>query len=65
MPQRATPKTKHYLPSQFIKCEICGQDYYSGYKMKHEGSQRHLWCVEAITKHTQKLEKIIDSLIST
>lgn len=64
MPQRATPKTKYYAPSQFIECEVCGQSYYSGYKQKHESSQRHMWCVEAITKHTQKFHKIIGGLIS-
>lgn len=64
MPQRSTPKSKHYAPSAFIECDICGQSYYSGYKQKHEASQRHTWCLNAVNKHMNKFQKVMSGLIS-
>lgn len=64
MPQRTTPKTKQYIPSAFIECEICGQSYYSGYKHKHESSQRHILCQNAINRHLQKFQKLMSNVIS-
>lgn len=62
MPQRPTPKTKHYAPSDFIECEICGQQYYSGYKQKHEASKRHVLCFDAVSRHMAKFRNIMTSV---
>lgn len=62
MPQRPTPKTKSYIPREFIECEICGQSYYAGYKQKHEGSERHTLCVNAINKYLKNFSHQVKDL---
>lgn len=61
MPIRSTPKTKYYAPSKIVKCDVCGQEYYSGYKTKHETSQRHMWCLEALQKYISNIKQFLSS----
>lgn len=55
MPPRTIYKSKDYKPRPFICCDVCGQEFYAGFKEKHESSQRHVWCLNAILKFKSNL----------
>lgn len=62
MPPRTIYKSKDYKPRPFICCEICGQEFYAGFKEKHETGQRHIWCQTAVDNFKSALFSKIQEL---
>jgi hypothetical protein len=55
MPKRPAPETKNYEPRETVNCEVCGLEFYKGYKDTHINSKRHLLCLSAIHRYKERI----------